>query len=304
MQKKIYEKINHHTRICRSNNFICSMEWIHRSDYSFTPSKVGIGVPSGVPLTRLQVVDPDAGGPGNTTTPSRGVSVGASSTLGLLNIGVDATSAPFYSWLQSRDKTSAAFYNLAINPWGGNLGVGISAPQTKLHVKSVGTNDLTLESSGTGTRYNRLIFKDGAMNAYVWLAPHLSTLAIGNGSGEHINMRLDNNRVGIGTRNPDAKLTVLGDIHASEVRVDLNMPAPDYVFENDYRLASLEEVEKYISLYKHLPEVPSAEEIQKEGINVGEMNMILLKKVEELTLHLIAMQKKNNALEERLKALE
>lgn len=278
-------------------------QWNGSTDMT-TPSKVGVGISSGVPLTRLQVVDPDGGGPGNTTTPSRGLSIGATSTLGLLNMGVDATTTPFYSWFQSRSKTSADYYNLAINPWGGNVGVGISAPQTKLHVKSAGTNDLTLESSGTGTRYNRLIFKDGTMNAYVWLAPHLSTLAIGNGSGEHISMRLDNNRVGIGTRNPDAKLTVLGDIHATEVRVDLNMPAPDYVFESDYHLASLEEVEDYISQYKHLPEVPSAEEIQKDGINVGEMNMILLKKVEELTLYLIEIQNKNKALEERLKALE
>jgi hypothetical protein len=277
-------------------------QWSGSTDMT-TPSKVGVGV-SGVPLTRLQIVDSDAGGPGNTTTPSRGVSIGGTGTSGLLNIGVDATVTPFYSWLQSRNKSSAAYYNLAINPWGGNVGVGTSAPESKLHVKSNGSNDFTLESSGTGTRYNRLIFKDGSMNAYVWLAPETSTLAIGNGSHEHISMRLDNNRVGIGTRNPDAKLTVLGDIHANEVRVDLNMPAPDYVFENDYDLSSLEEVEEYISQYKHLPEVPSAEEIQEEGINVGEMNMILLRKVEELTLYLIETQKKNEALEERLKALE
>jgi hypothetical protein len=100
-------------------------------------------------------------------------------------------------------------------------------------------------------------------------------------------------RVGIGTTSPDEKLTVKGKIHAEEVRVDLNVPGPDYVFENDYDLLSLSEIESYIRANKHLPEVPSAKEMEENGLNLKEMNLLLLKKVEELTLHLIKIEKKS-----------
>lgn len=118
--------------------------------------------------------------------------------------------------------------------------------------------------------------------------------------------------VGIGTIAPDEKLTVKGKIHTQEVRVDMSGPlVPDYVFANDYQLKSLQEVEAYIKQNSHLPEIPSAKEIEKKGLMLAEMNMALLKKIEELTLYAIE-QEKNTAklihlLEEqnkRLKILE
>lgn len=100
--------------------------------------------------------------------------------------------------------------------------------------------------------------------------------------------------VGIGTIAPDEKLTVKGKIHTQEVRVDMSGPlVPDYVFAEDYKLKSLEAVEDYIKGNKHLPEIPSATEIEKNGLMLAEMNMNLLKKVEELTLYMIEQQKKN-----------
>ncbi len=105
--------------------------------------------------------------------------------------------------------------------------------------------------------------------------------------------------VGIGTDIPDATLTVKGGIHAEEVKVDLTVPGPDYVFEKDYPLPSLEEVKAYIDEHKHLPEVPSAKEMEEEGVNVGEMEMILLKKIEELTLYVIEQDKVIAKLQER-----
>jgi hypothetical protein len=93
--------------------------------------------------------------------------------------------------------------------------------------------------------------------------------------------------VGIGTTTPDAKLTVNGKIHAKEVRVDLNITGPDYVFDADYSLTSLEDLKAYLAKNRHLPEIPSAAQMEKEGINLSDMNMKLLKKVEELTLYLI-----------------
>jgi trimeric autotransporter adhesin len=97
--------------------------------------------------------------------------------------------------------------------------------------------------------------------------------------------------VGIGTTAPDSKLAVKGIIHAEEVKVDLNVTAPDYVFESDYKLANLTDIKEYVDKNHHLPEIPSAAQFAKEGINLSEMNMKLLKKVEELTLYLIDQQK-------------
>lgn len=108
-------------------------------------------------------------------------------------------------------------------------------------------------------------------------------------------------QVGIRTSEPDATLTVNGDIHAKEVRLDLSVPGPDYVFENDYRLRTPQEVAEYLKKNKHLPEVPSAREMETTGINVADMNMILLKKVEELTLYMIKQQEEIEKLKVELK---
>jgi hypothetical protein len=93
-------------------------------------------------------------------------------------------------------------------------------------------------------------------------------------------------------------------VHAKEVKVDLNVPGPDYVFEKDYNLMSLEEIKAYIEKHKHLPEVPSAKEMETNGVNLSEMNMILLKKVEELTLHVIELKKENELQTQRADLLE
>ncbi|SCY78172.1 hypothetical protein SAMN02927916_3356 [Flavobacterium anhuiense] len=110
-----------------------------------------------------------------------------------------------------------------------------------------------------------------------------------------------NGNIGIGTINPDEKLTVKGKIHTQEVRVDMAGPlVPDYVFADDYKLKSLQEIESYIKANKHLPEVPSAQEIEKNGLMLAEMNMILLKKMEEMTLHIIEQNKVINKVQEQL----
>ncbi len=90
-----------------------------------------------------------------------------------------------------------------------------------------------------------------------------------------------------------------------------NWSVPDYVFEPDYKLASLPEIEAFTKANKHLPEVPSATEIEKGGLDLAQMNLTLLKKVEELTLHAIAQNKQLEAQaaqiqaqNERLQAIE
>lgn len=112
----------------------------------------------------------------------------------------------------------------------------------------------------------------------------------------------------IGTWSPGSyKLAVTGKIAATgEVRVftDGTTSFPDYVFDPSYKLPTLEETEKYVKENHHLPEVPSAAEIEKEGMSLNEMNVILLKKVEELTLYMIEMKKENAQLIERVSLLE
>ena len=109
--------------------------------------------------------------------------------------------------------------------------------------------------------------------------------------------------VGIGTTSVDAKLTVAGNIHSREVKVTINAGA-DFVFENDYELPSLESIEHYIKENKHLPEITSAKEMEKEGILLGDMNIKLLQKIEELTLYTIAQEKKINSLEKLKQRVE
>ncbi len=75
---------------------------------------------------------------------------------------------------------------------------------------------------------------------------------------------------------------------------------PDYVFEPDYELPSLAEVEAYVKEHKHLPEIPSAADIQRDGLDLAEMNLLLLKKVEEMMLHLIEREKEHQALKEQV----
>ncbi|MGJ1448149.1 hypothetical protein ACR79S_15105 [Sphingobacterium spiritivorum] len=98
-------------------------------------------------------------------------------------------------------------------------------------------------------------------------------------------------KIGIGIPKPTERLEVNGNIRAKEIKVEA-ANWPDYVFEEDYPLTSLPEIETFIKVNKHLPDIPSAQKIAEEGLSVGEMNKLLLKKVEELTLHLIEKDKK------------
>ena len=126
------------------------------------------------------------------------------------------------------------------------------------------------------------------------------TQTIWNQNGTAIYSSVSND-AGIGTTNPDTKLTVKGKIHAEELTINLSVPAPDYVFSKDYNLMPISELEKYIAENKHLPEVPSAKVMEQTGINLTEMSMLLLKKTEELTLYILDHEKRINNLENNLK---
>nr|WP_121273836.1 hypothetical protein [Pedobacter schmidteae] len=107
--------------------------------------------------------------------------------------------------------------------------------------------------------------------------------------------------VGIGTTDPKGyKLAVYGKIRAQEIKVE-NTNWPDYVFTKDYQLPTLQETERQIKDKGHLPGIPSAEDVKANGIDLGEMNAKLLQKIEELTLHLIRLEKENEGQSKELK---
>ena len=106
--------------------------------------------------------------------------------------------------------------------------------------------------------------------------------------------------VGIGTITPPTgyKLAVNGSAIATSMTVKVNSAWPDYVFKKEYQLPTLAEVKNYIDKNQHLPDMPSAKEVEKEGLNLGEINKILTKKVEELTLYLIEKDKELKEIKE------
>jgi len=105
-------------------------------------------------------------------------------------------------------------------------------------------------------------------------------------------------------KNMGYRLAVKGGIVCEEVKVILNVPDADYVFEEDYSLTPLSEVETFIKENKHLPNIPSAEEFRTNGYKLGDMDGMLLRKVEELTLYAIEQQKLIEELQKRLLELE
>lgn len=162
----------------------------------------------------------------------------------------------------------------------GNIGVGTASPNSRLHILQFDQNGLRFERNGHDGYDIRLAGSRG--------------LRFFNLTSSEYELVLDDGKLGIGTTTPDEKLTVKGKIHSEEVRVDLSVPAPDYVFEPHYNLQTLESLEKFIKSEKHLPEIPSAKEMEANGVELGLMNMLLLKKIEELTLYLIDLKKEHN----------
>ncbi|MGN7812450.1 hypothetical protein [Flavobacterium sp. 22076] len=114
---------------------------------------------------------------------------------------------------------------------------------------------------------------------------------------------LRNGNIGIGITNPKNKLDVNGAIHSQEVKVDMDGWS-DFVFKKDYILPTLEEVEKHIIEKGHLENIPSEEEVLKNGINLGEINAKLLQKIEELTLYIIELKKENEIIKKDILKLK
>ena len=190
----------------------------------------------------------------------------------------------------------------------GNVGIGTSSPGDILHVSKVAA--ATRLRVGNNGAYDTFVYFNGNSDWSVGMDnSNSNAFTIGNYSTLGTNTKFvieTGGNVGIGTTDPGIwKLAVNGNIRAKEIKVETGWS--DFVFENDYSLPTLKEVEKHIKEKGHLKDIPSAKEVEKNGIFLGEMDSKLLQKIEELTLYTIQQQKEIvnlNKLKSKVQTLE
>lgn len=176
----------------------------------------------------------------------------------------------------------------------GNVGIGISSPQQLLTLSHSDSPILRFDRAGSKYDWEiysksggSLIFRGGRNGVGSSLTDFLVVESDGDVT------------IGTGTTYQSFfKLAVNGKIRAKEVKVETGWP--DFVFEDDYYLPTLKEVEEFIQKHGHLPEIPSAKEVEADGVFLGEMNAKLLQKIEELTLYMIELKRENEEIKELL----
>ncbi|MBN2610114.1 MAG: hypothetical protein JXB00_01015, partial [Bacteroidales bacterium] len=235
---------------------------------AYATSSVGTGYGSDVTFTTSPTIPTVT-----TTTPSSidqttatcGGNVTSNGGAALTARGVcwSTTANPTIANSKTTDGTATGAFTSSIT--------GLTA-STTYHVRAYATNSI-------GTSYGNDI-------------PFTTTGAPGTwqSNGSNIYYSVTSGKVGIGTANPTQPLTVNGKILATEVEV-VSSIASDYVFEPTYQLMPLTDLEIYLKQHKHLPGIPSALEFKKQGQNLGEMQDLLLRKIEELTLYILEQQK-------------
>jgi hypothetical protein len=213
---------------------------------------------------------------------------GTASTTAATAFGVYGTASGPNAW---------AGYFSGKGYFTGNVGVGTTIPSVKLHVN--GGTDAEPGSGGyfvTGSVSSTNIAMD---NNEIMARNNgaVSTLYFNNDGGD-LAMCVASGNVMIGTTTPATGyiLSVDGKGMFEEVKVQLSSNWPDYVFDKNYKLPSLYALESSIKAKKHLPGIPSAAEVKKEGILVGDMQTKMMEKIEELTLYIISLQKQIDEL--------
>jgi uncharacterized coiled-coil protein SlyX len=200
---------------------------------------------------------------------------------------------------------------------GGNVGIGTLNPAAKISFNDV--NDGADTPDGitwfNGAPLNYGIYRTSG----TWVAPAYQQLKLSWDTGIILEpgssyqnsyvdikgggLRVSSGNVGIGILNPNEKLAVNGTVRAREVKVE-TANWPDYVFEECYDIGTLKGLESYIKANKHLPDMPTAKEIEANGLELGKVVHLQQKKIEELTLHLIEKDKQIDLLLKRMDALE
>jgi hypothetical protein len=198
------------------------------------------------------------------------------------------------------------------------VGIGISTPSEKLHIN--GSMLITGDIKGSRNSWDPLTIYAGSTEddgAYMTLASNFDNTGSikmyskgTSGSIEFHNQNIQvmsiraNNDIVMGNPNPDGDITLFvnGNIEANKIRVSTESWW-DKVLKPDYKLRSLSQLETFIKENKHLPDIPSEKEVKENGIDVGEMNALLVKKIEELTLYTIEQQKEIEQLKGLVKEL-
>ncbi len=295
----------------------CKAQWNPSGTniYNSNAGNVGIGITN--PTQALQIISGNTSGTFGAfaSASGQGLSINPNSIAGTVNVFADylGGTEPKLHLSTTSGRFNAGGVTIAVS---GNVGIGTASPLTLHHIvvpsakatlagsvaSFLSTNDA---SNPFGLR--TMIYGAAAIaDRYVTLQTTDYSLVDG---GDLVLQPASTGNVGIGTTNPDQKLTVNGTVHSKSIVVDNNIFA-DYVFDKTYALRPLSAVKTYIDLNHHLPEMPSAAEVAKNGQNLGEINTLLLKKVEELTLYLIEkekqsqeQQKVNEAFKQQLDAV-
>jgi hypothetical protein len=194
------------------------------------------------------------------------------------------------------------------------IGIGTTSPQALFHVNHSGDNTSAfMLGDWTTPSYNTGIYLRSTGKPVIRTGSD-ATFGIYNHPNDNQGITIYGSEgwVGIGDTTPSYMLDVAGTVRAAKIISDdtvicdvvkinnWKIEAPDYVFNRNYALPKLENVEKFIKEKKHLPDVPSARQMKTDGVDVAKMNMVLLKKVEELTLYVIEQNKKIEALEKKV----
>jgi len=198
----------------------------------------------------------------------------------------------------------------------GNVGIGTTSPSSKLDIVTSASSGIRFSltdgsSYGMIAAYNTpgnhlfsLCRQDG-VNAGDLSISAFSGIGLtggkttGSATSAYQFYLSSNGNVGIGTTNPSQLLSVAGNIQTKKLIVT-QTGWSDYVFYKSYKLRSLLEVEQFIKINKHLPDVPDGIEVAKNGVDVGETEALLLKKIEELTLYMIEMKKENEEMKKEI----
>ena len=327
----------------KGNTFINSTDLFYLdydTEYSYFKGRMGIGTSVPASLLEVQNINDNAAANyllnlHNLTTTSE-----ASALINFSVSGVQDWKPASIGFVRDQGLVFRTHWaegdpptNLLID-YDGNVGIGTLSPSSKLELQG-DQPQYTLTSTNVldvteGTELiSRIVFRGQKNNVYregafiearqdgTWSAvdvnfapSSLNFYTQSGGSTDNLNSpRMSINGAGlvtIGDVTPadGHMLSVDGKVACEEVRVELSQNWPDYVFEHDYNLKSLEEVELYISKYGHLPGIPSASKIEKEGLVLGEMNLKMMEKIEELTLYLIELKEDNQILKQRIENLE
>lgn len=253
------------------------------SNYFFIQNDGNIGIGNAAPAEKLQVNGKIRFG---TTA-----LVSLDATTDGLNTNIRLTNPQFGSAFFNAARFGGLPYS-ATNQFIDLSGNGVRIQSYYVAVADWGALDINTDQAITGAGLKLLTIKNaGVMKSY-----------IDKDGGAFFNSAVN---IGAASIPSGYKLAVGGSIIAEKLRVKLQSAGwPDYVFTNEYRLRPLNEVEKFIQQNKHLPDVPSAKQVGDEGIDVGDNQAVLLKKIEELTLYLIEQNKQLNEQNKQIESLQ